>query len=126
MQLHNVASSGQSLAALRDFKAQGLIRYIGITTSETSYFDVLEAVMMRREKPDFIQLNYSIRSREAEKRLLPAAAQVGAATLINLPFGRSSLFRAVQGKPLPEWAHEFDGCVLGSVLPEVLARQRRV
>ncbi|MBV9827375.1 MAG: aldo/keto reductase [Alphaproteobacteria bacterium] len=112
MQVHNVRSAGQSLAALRDWKAQGLIRYVGITTSETSQHDVLEAVM-RHEKPDFIQLNYSMRDREAENRLLPAAAQSGVAALINLPLGRSSLFRAVQGKTLPEWAREFDAATWG-------------
>ena len=115
MQVHNVASPGQSLAPLRDWKAQGLVRYIGITTSVDYAFDALEAVM-RREKPDFVELNYSLGDREAEKRLLPAAAELGIATLIDVPFGGPggrNLMRAVQGKPLPDWAHDFDAASWG-------------
>jgi aryl-alcohol dehydrogenase-like predicted oxidoreductase len=115
MQVHNVTSDGQSLAPLRDFKAQGLVRYIGITTSVNYAFDAMEAVM-RREKPDFIELNYSIGDREAEKRLLPAAAELGIATLIDIPFGgpgRSNLFSMVRGKPLPDWARDFDAASWG-------------
>jgi aryl-alcohol dehydrogenase-like predicted oxidoreductase len=115
MQVHNVTSDGQSLAPLRDFKAQGLVRYIGITTSVNSAFDAMEAVM-RREKPDFIELNYSIGDREAEKRLLPAAAELGIATLIDIPFGgpgRTNLFGTVRGKKLPDWARDFDAASWG-------------
>jgi diketogulonate reductase-like aldo/keto reductase len=112
MQVHNVGRSGQSLKALRDWKAQGLVRYIGITTSTTRAFDAVEAVM-RREKPDFVELNYSLGDRWAERRLLPAAYELGVATVIDTPFGgledaRGNLFRAVQTKPLPDWAREFD------------------
>ena len=118
MQVHNVASAEQSLAPLRDWKAQGLVRYIGITTSVTDAFDALEAVM-RREKPDFVELNYSVGDREAEKRLLPAAAELGVATLIDIPFGGPggrNLLRAVQGKPLPDWARDFDAASWGQFL----------
>ena len=112
MQVHNVGSPGQSLAPLRDWKAQGLVRYIGITTSNMRAFDAVEAVM-RREKPDFVELNYSLGDRWAEQRLLPAALELGVATLIDTPFGgledaRGNLFRTVQTKPLPDWAREFD------------------
>jgi aryl-alcohol dehydrogenase-like predicted oxidoreductase len=107
LQLHNVQDPNQSLAAFRDWKSQGLCRYIGITTTFKQDFDAAEAVL-RREKPDFFQVDYSLGDREAEKRLLPAAADVGAAALTALPFGRSSLFSAVRGKSVPEWAREFD------------------
>jgi len=107
LQLHNVQDPNQSLAALRDWKAQGLCRYIGITTTFKSDYGAAEAVL-RREKPDFFQIDYSIRDREAEQRLLPAAADVGAAVLTALPFGRSSVFSAVRGKSLPPWANDFD------------------
>ena len=107
LQLHNVADPSQSLAAFRDWKAQGLCRYIGITTTFKSDYDAAEAVL-RKEKPDFFQVDYSLRDRTAEKRLLPAAADAGAAVLTALPFGRSSVFSAVRGKPVPEWAAEFD------------------
>ncbi|MBV9786177.1 MAG: aldo/keto reductase [Acidisphaera sp.] len=107
---YSPVSAGQSLAPLRDWKERGLVRYIGITTDSDRYFDDIEAIM-RRWKPDFIELNYSLRDREAEKRLLPAAAELGVATLIDLPFGghgSHSLFYKVQGKPVPDWARDFD------------------
>jgi aryl-alcohol dehydrogenase-like predicted oxidoreductase len=107
LQLHNVQDPHQSLAAFRDWKSQGLCRYIGITTTYKQDFDAAEAVL-RREKPDFLQVDYSLGDRDAEKRLLPAAADAGAAVLTALPFGRSSLFSAVRGKSVPEWAREFD------------------
>jgi aryl-alcohol dehydrogenase-like predicted oxidoreductase len=106
LQLHNVRDANQDLAMLRDWKAQGLCRYTGITTTNRRSFEAAEAVA-RREKPDFLQVDYSLDDREAEKRLLPAAVEVGAAVLTALPFGRGRLFRATQGRPLPEWAKEF-------------------
>jgi aryl-alcohol dehydrogenase-like predicted oxidoreductase len=112
MQLHNVSRTTQSLAPLREWKARGLVRYIGITTSEDGEFPTVEAVL-RREKPDFIQINYWLTDREAEKRLLPAAAELGVGVLINMPFGDGSLFRAVRGKALPEWASDFGAASWG-------------
>jgi aryl-alcohol dehydrogenase-like predicted oxidoreductase len=107
LQLHNVRDPNQSLAAFRGWKAQGLCRYIGITTTFKSDYEATETVL-RREKPDFLQVDYSLADREAEKRLLPAAVDVGAAVLTALPFGRSSVFTAVRGKSVPEWAADFD------------------
>jgi aryl-alcohol dehydrogenase-like predicted oxidoreductase len=106
---YSPVSADQDLAPLRDWKAQGLVRYIGITTDDDRSFDDIEAIM-RRWRPDFIELNYSLRDREAEKRLLPAAAELGVATLIDLPLGGhgNTLFRKVQGKALPDWARDFD------------------
>jgi aryl-alcohol dehydrogenase-like predicted oxidoreductase len=107
LQLHNVRDRRQDLTPFRDWKAQGLCRYVGITTTYKSDYDAAEAVL-RREKPDFLQVDYSLADREAEKRLLPAARDAGAAVLTALPFGRSSVFSAVRGKSVPEWAREFD------------------
>lgn len=107
LQLHNVADRAQSLAAFRDWKAQGVCRYVGITSTFHRDFDAVEAVL-ERERPDFLQVDYSIDNRVVEERLLPAAAQAQAAVLTALPFGRARLFRAVRGKPLPDWAKEFD------------------
>jgi aryl-alcohol dehydrogenase-like predicted oxidoreductase len=107
LQLHNVQDPHQDLAPFRDWKAQGLCRYIGVTTTFKSDYDAAEAVI-RREKPDFFQVDYSLQDRTAEKRLLPAAKDAGAAVLTALPFGRSSVFAAVRGKSVPEWAREFD------------------
>ena len=92
---------------LREWKSQGFCRYIGITTSFGGDFDAVEAVV-RRQKPDFLQVNYSLADRAAEKRVIPAAAEVGAAVLTDLPFTRNRLFGAVRGQKLPEWAGDFD------------------
>jgi len=107
LQLHNVRDRRQDLSPFRDWKAQGLCRYVGVTTTYKSDYAAAEAVL-RREKPDFFQVDYSLADREAEQRLLPAAADVGAAVLTALPFGRSSVFSAVRGKTVPEWARDFD------------------
>ena len=71
-----------------------------------SQYAAIEAVLLR-EKPDFVQIDYSLDDREAEKRILPAAAEVKAGVLTALPFGRARLFRAVRGKELPDWARGF-------------------
>ena len=107
LQLHNVQNPRQDLAPFRDWKAQGLCRYIGITTTFKSDYGAAEAVIAK-QKPDFFQVDYSLADRDAERRLLPAARDAGAAVLTALPFGRSSVFRAVRGKSVPEWAREFD------------------
>jgi aryl-alcohol dehydrogenase-like predicted oxidoreductase len=106
LQQHNVWDPHQDLAPFRDWKAQGLCRYIGVTTTFKNDYDAAEAVILR-EKPDFFQVDYSLADRTAERRLLPAAQDVGAAVLTALPFGRSSFFATVGSKSVPEWAHEF-------------------
>jgi aryl-alcohol dehydrogenase-like predicted oxidoreductase len=107
LQLHNVRDRRQDLSPFRDWKAQGLCRYIGITTTYKSDYQAAEAVL-RKEKPDFLEVDYSLDNREVEARLLPAAADAGAAVLTALPFGRNSVFSAVRGKSVPEWARDFD------------------
>jgi len=107
LQLHNVQDRRQDLTPFRDWKAQGLCRYVGITTTFKNDYDAAEAVL-RREKPDFFQVDYSLADRDVEKRLLPAARDAGAAVLTALPFGRSSVFATVRGKSVPEWARDFD------------------
>jgi aryl-alcohol dehydrogenase-like predicted oxidoreductase len=112
LQLHNVASARQSLSQLRDWKAAGRCRYIGVTSTYPRDYAAMEAII-RREKPDFVQVDYSMDNRDAEKRIIPAAAEAGAAVLTALPLGRTSLFRAVKGKSVPEWASEFDAATWG-------------
>jgi aryl-alcohol dehydrogenase-like predicted oxidoreductase len=107
LQLHNVQNPRQDLTPFRDWKAQGLCRYIGITTTYKSDYGAAEAVIAK-QKPDFFQVDYSLANREAERRLLPAARDAGAAVLTALPFGRSSVFQAVRGKSVPDWARDFD------------------
>ena len=106
LQFHNVRNPEQSLAQFKEWKQQGVCRYIGITSTRHADFAAIEAVL-GREKPDFVQIDYSIDDREAEKRILPLAAEVKAGVLTALPFGRARLFRAVRGKELPDWARSF-------------------
>jgi aryl-alcohol dehydrogenase-like predicted oxidoreductase len=108
LQLHNVRDPQQSLQQFRKWKEQGVCRYIGITSTRHGDFPVVEAIL-RREKPDFVQVDYSVDDREAEKRILPLAAEVKCGVLTALPFGRGRLFRAVHGKELPDWAKPFAG-----------------
>jgi aryl-alcohol dehydrogenase-like predicted oxidoreductase len=106
LQLHNVRDPHQSLAQFKNWKAQGVCRYIGITSTSHRDFAAVEAVLTR-EKPDFVQIDYSLDDRAAEERILPLAAEVKAGVLTALPFGRGRLFRAVRGTTIPDWAGEF-------------------
>ncbi|MDR0458061.1 MAG: aldo/keto reductase [Burkholderiaceae bacterium] len=106
LQLHNVSDKQQSLQPFRDWQQQGLCRYVGITSTFRGDYPAIEAVL-QREKPDFVQIDYSIDNRAAEKTILPLAADVGAGVLTALPYGRGRLFRAVQDKALPDWARVF-------------------
>lgn len=114
LQVHNLRDTEAHLRTLRRLKEQGQIRYLGVTHSQTSAHGRL-AEVLRREPLDFVQLNYSLDVREAEKVLLPLAKDKGVAVLVNLPLGRGSLFRKVRGKKLPEWAAEFDAKSWGQV-----------
>jgi aryl-alcohol dehydrogenase-like predicted oxidoreductase len=106
LQFHNVSNPQESLAQFKDWKAEGVCRYIGITSTRHADFAAIEAVLAR-EKPDFVQIDYSLDDREAEKRILPVAAELKAGVLTALPFGRARLFHAVRGKDLPDWARGF-------------------
>ena len=107
MQVHNLVDWRTQLSTLREWKAAGRIRYAGITHYTTGAYDELEE-LMRTQQLDFVQLNYSVAVREAERRLLPLAAERGIATLINRPFQGGGLFHKVRGRALPSWAAEFD------------------
>ncbi len=106
MQAWNVGEAGYDFGLPREWQRRGLCRYVGMTTSFPRQYDAFGAVLAR-EKPDFVQLNYSLGDREAERALLPAAADAGAAVLVNLPFGRNSLFKKAAGRALPDFAAEF-------------------
>jgi aryl-alcohol dehydrogenase-like predicted oxidoreductase len=107
MQVHNLVDIEPQLATMRDWKAQGRFRYIGVTHYNSSAFAEVEKVL-RAEKLDFLQINYSIMEREAESRILPLAQDRQIAVVINRPFGGGDLFSRVRSKPLPDWAKEFD------------------
>jgi diketogulonate reductase-like aldo/keto reductase len=108
MQIHNMLDWKTHLETLKAWKAEGRIRYIGITTSHGRRHDDLEAAM-KRERFDFVQFTYSFADRSVEQRLLPLAAERGAAVLINRPFDGGDLFDRVGKKPLPGLAAEI-GC----------------
>jgi len=95
------------LPTLLLWKKEKKIRYIGVTTSRVRQHAELIATM-RAYPLDFIQMDYSIANREAAATLLPLAAERRIAVLVNLPFGRSSLFRDAAGRPLPPWAGDID------------------
>ncbi len=105
--VHNLQDTQTQLGTLRQWKQAGRIRYIGITTSFERQYPDFERTM-KAERLDFIQVDYALDNRTADQRILPLAADRGMAVMVNLPFGRGRLFRAVQGRSLPPWAGEFD------------------
>jgi len=107
MQIHNLRDWQLHLETLQDWKRQGRVRYIGITTSHGRSHEELESIL-DIEPFDFVQFSYSLGNRTVEQRLLPLAAERGIATLINRPFERGELFARAKGIPLPDWAAEFD------------------
>jgi diketogulonate reductase-like aldo/keto reductase len=108
MQIHNLVDWRTQLATLRKLKEAGQVRYVGITHYTPSAFSDLAGII-EREQIDFVQLPYSIDLRDAEKRMLPLAAERRVAVMVNRPFGGGGLFRQVRGKTLPPWAAEL-GC----------------
>ena len=108
IQVHNLVDLDVHMRTLREWKAGGRIRYLGITHYHSGAFDELER-LVRTKQYDFAQFNYSLDEPEAEARLLPACAASGTAVLINRPFAQAGLFGQVRGKPLPAWAAEV-GC----------------
>jgi diketogulonate reductase-like aldo/keto reductase len=125
MQIHNLRDWQVQLETLQEWKAQGRIRYIGITTSHGRYHDELETIL-QQQPLDFVQFSYNIGNRDAEQRLLPIAQERGIATLINRPYQRGSLFRKVKGQPLPDWASEFDCASWGQFFLKFIASHPHV
>jgi aryl-alcohol dehydrogenase-like predicted oxidoreductase len=107
LQVHNLNGVATLLPAMQQWKTEKKIRYIGVTTSRGSQHADLVATM-RADPLDFIQVDYSIANRDAAQTILPLALERRIAVLVNLPFGRSSLFREVAGRPLPPWAADID------------------
>jgi aryl-alcohol dehydrogenase-like predicted oxidoreductase len=105
--VHNLLDTQTQLSTLRELKGAGRIRYVGLTTSFDNQYGEFEQVM-KKEDLDFIQVDYALDNRNAGERIIPLAGDRGMAVMINLPFGRGRLFKAVQGKQLPPWAAECD------------------
>jgi len=107
MQVHNLLDWQTHLRTLRSWKQDGRIRYLGVTHYTSSAYDELEAVM-RKDTLDFVQLNYSLDDRAAERKLLPLATERGIAILVNVPFGGGGLLRRLRNRPPTDWAAEID------------------
>ena len=120
MQIHNLRDWKIHLKTLRDWKEQGRIRYLGITTSHGRFHEELETIM-KTEPLDFIQLSYNIANRTTDEQLLPLALDKGIATIINRPYQRGDLFGKVRGKPLPDWAGEIDCASWGQFFLKFIA-----
>jgi aryl-alcohol dehydrogenase-like predicted oxidoreductase len=103
LQIHNLGDLKTQLALARELKAQGKVRYVGVTHYLERAQDEL-ADVVQAEKPDFLQINYSVVSRGAEKRVFPLARELGVAVLVNRAFEDGRLFSQVADKPLPDWA----------------------
>ena len=120
MQVHNLVDAETQLQTMREWKAQGRFRYLGVTHYEAGAFAEVArsggdvrivlgvAKILAREKLDFVQINYSIMEREAEEKILPLAQDRGVAVIVNRPFSAGDLFHRVRGKPLPDFAAEFN------------------
>ena len=106
-QVHNMGDPPTQLGILQEYKQEGRIRYIGITTTSENQYGALEQVM--REYPiDFIGIDYAIDNRAAEERIFSVARDEGVAVLVYLPFGRRRMWSRIGDRPLPDWAAEFD------------------
>ena len=107
MQVHNLVDVETHLATLRDWKQAGRVRYIGVTHYTAGSHDDVARVIAA-DPVDFIQINYSVGERDAERRLLPLARERGVAVIANRPFAGGNLFQRVRARPLPSWAGEID------------------
>ncbi len=107
LQVHNLLDVETHLSTLTDWKRQGRVRYIGVTHYTNSAFAAV-AKVISGHPVDFLQINYSVGEREAEKKLLPLARERGIAVIVNRPFAGGELIRRLRGTPLPTWAAEID------------------
>jgi len=107
MQIHNMVDWENHYETLKQMKADGKIRYIGITTSHGRFHNKLEKIL-RKHDFDFVQLSYNIANRSVESPLLSIAQEKGISVIANRPYQRGDLFKKVNGKPLPAWAGEID------------------
>jgi len=106
IQVHNLADIPTQMGLLKELKAEGRVRYIGVTSTRASRYPEL-ATVMREEPVDFIGVDYAVDNRESAEVILPLAQDLGIATMIYIPFGRNRLWRRVAGIDVPEWAEEF-------------------
>jgi aryl-alcohol dehydrogenase-like predicted oxidoreductase len=115
LQIWNVAAPDELAPVLHELKQAGRIRYTGITTSFKNSYAALEEAM-KKHKLDFVQVDLAVDNRSAQERILPLAADLGMGVLVNLPFGRTRVLPKVIGKPVPDWATEFDATTWPQIL----------
>jgi diketogulonate reductase-like aldo/keto reductase len=115
MQVHNLLDTAVHWPVLQEWKAQGRIRYLGLTHYTLTAYAELEA-QMRAFRPDFVQVDYSVDARVSGERILPLAAERGIAVIVNRPFGGGGLLGALRGKPLPGVAAELGCAAWGPLL----------
>ncbi len=125
MQVHNLVDWRSQLATLREWQAAGRLRYVGVTHYHAGAYEELAAVL-RDERLDFLQINYSLDEREAERRILPLAAERGLAVLINRPFGGGGLLRRLRQQQLPAWAGEIEATSWAQLLLKFVLSQPAV
>lgn len=106
LQVHNMKDFPTQIRTIRRLKDEGKVRYVGVTTSFPRDYDRY-VELLKTEKLDFMQINYSLMQPDSDKRVLPTAQDRGLAVLVNRPFALAGTFRKVKGKKLPEWAAEF-------------------
>jgi len=107
IQVHNLGDVPTQLGILKELKAAKRVGYVGVTSTSKGQYAELERVM-REEPLDFIGVDYAVDNRDVERTILPLAQERGIAVMVYLPFGRTRLFRRIEGRPLPDWAAEFD------------------
>lgn len=107
IQVHNLADVPTQLGLLTEYKKEGRVRYIGVTTTSDGQYGQLETIM-RNEPIDVIGIDYAVDNRGVEEKILPLAIERKIGVLVYVPFGRTSLFQRAAGQSLPEWAKEFD------------------
>ena len=116
MQCHNLIGWETAVPQMQEWKEEGRIRYVGITTSRDNQYELMETIM-KSHQLDFIQINYSLADqRESAERLLPLAQDRGMAVLVNRPFGGGNAFEKLAKTTLPEWAADFDVSSWGQFL----------
>ncbi len=120
IQVHNLADIPTQMGILKELKEEGRVRYIGVTSTRASRYPDL-AKVMRDEPIDFIGVDYAVDNRESAELILPLAQELGIATLIYVPFGRSRLWARVKGQNVPGWAQEFGASTWGQFFIKYLA-----
>jgi aryl-alcohol dehydrogenase-like predicted oxidoreductase len=106
IQVHSLGDIPTQLPILKEAKEAGKLRYVGVTTTSTGQYEQL-IDLMRRERLDFIGIDYAVDNRDVEETILPLAQERGTAVMVYMPFGRTRLWNRVRGRDVPDWAAEF-------------------